>query len=395
MGLQKAPVYITISYSTGTAGPETVNLQTLEDDGMEENHELIPGGNNELLDIFTSEEDRHGDDLLQMSDFLGCFQGKLENRIHTDTVWDDAAYAEGLEGEIAGALQAGIHMTQTKTLVADWSHLPEGIKDGLESGLYRVGESKTVDGNKRASIVDKDGRIVKNITLKEAHDPTAVLSDISALSMQRSLSRMTEQIAEIGENVRDLMDYERRMHLTTSFVNARDRIMRASSASPEARDGFLEEADRYLMEGLNSLYADLDGQVKALADLKGPTAGFRRANRLVGFFCEDMQMIQEYVGVRIYLFNCRDMEQDAVRVLDDYRYKLQTLTERKLEHKKYTAAELIHQNYAYDRKDAAHRDFWLEKPRQMMEAVDSYKALLGAQDKPVYYIVDAEETENE
>lgn len=39
---------------------------------MSEHNELIPSEKNELLNIFTEEEDKKGTDLLAMSDFLKC-----------------------------------------------------------------------------------------------------------------------------------------------------------------------------------------------------------------------------------------------------------------------------------------------------------------------------------
>lgn len=57
---------------------------------------------------------------------------------------------------------------------------------------------------------------------------------------------------------------------------------------------------------------------------------------------EYMQMIPRYVGLRVYLFNYRGKADDANRILGEYRYQLQTLSERKLGEGKYTALELIH-----------------------------------------------------
>ena len=67
------------------------------------------------------------------------------------------------------------------------------------------------------------------------------------------------------------------------------------------------------------------------------------------------------------------------------------MTERKLGDGKYTALELIHKNYPYDEENV---DFWLEKPKQMLEVIDSYQTMLEQKDKDVYYI-DVEDFEDE
>ena len=98
-----------------------------------------------------------------------------------------------------------------------------------------------------------------------------------------------------------------------------------------------------------------------------------------------------YVGLRVYLLNYREKSDDANRILGEYRYQLQTLAERKLGDGKYTALELIHKNYPYDDENV---DFWLEKPKQMLTAIDSYETMLEQKDKDVYYI-DVEDSEYE
>lgn len=39
-------------------------------------------------------------------------------------------------------------------------------------------------------------------------------------------------------------------------------------------------------------------------------------------------------------------------------------------------------------------DFWLEQPKQMLSAVDSYEIILNQKDKDIFFI-DAEENTNE
>ena len=104
-----------------------------------------------------------------------------------------------------------------------------------------------------------------------------------------------------------------------------------------------------------------------------------------------MQMIPKYVGLRVYLFNLRGKAEDATRILGEYRYQLQTLSEQKIGDGKYTAAELIHKYYPYHGKNV---DFWLEKPQQMLEAIDSYEIMISQKDKDVFYI-DVEENTDE
>lgn len=350
---------------------------------MAEKNEIVEKGKGELLNIFTEEEDKKGTDLLAMSDFFEVFIGKIEVEMGTDTAWEVFHNIEGFIGEIAAAIKAGFDISKMGMLVADYSHFSQDIIDGLKEGIYHVGQSREVAGKLRPAILDENEHLVKFFTLKKAVNPSSVLSDISTLSMQASLQRISSQIEDIGRDVKGMIDFSRREALSNKFIYARDKIMLAATASEEERKLYLQEADTYLMEGLTDLYSDVNAQVKTLAEINGPFASVKAIDSVLSYINEDMQMIPRYVGLRVYLFNYRRKAEDANRILGEYRYQLKTLAERKLDDSKYTALELIHKNYPYDEKNV---DFWLEKPKQMLRVIDSYETMLAQNDKDVIYI---------
>jgi hypothetical protein len=355
---------------------------------MSDSNKLIESGKNELLNIFTEEEDQKGTDLLSMSDFFSVFIDKIEVEMDSDTAWEVYQNIEGFIGEIAAAIKGGFDISQMGMLVADYSHFSQEIVDGLKTGIYHVGQSKEVAGNLRPAILDDKEQLVKFFTLKKAVDPTKVLSDISTLSMQASLQKISAQIEDIGRDVKGMIDFARREALSNKFIYARDKIMLAANAEGDERVAFLKEADTYLMEGLTDLYADINAQVKALEEQRGSFASVKAIDKILSYINEDMQMIPRYVGLRVYLFNYRGKSEDANRILGEYRYQLQTLAERKIGSGKYTALELIHKNYPYDEENV---DFWLEKPKQILAAIDSYELMLEQKNQDVYYIdVEAE-----
>lgn len=131
--------------------------------------------------------------------------------------------------------------------------------------------------------------------------------------------------------------------------------------------------------------------MKKLADQKESFASIKAIDSLLSYINEDMKMIPRYVGLRVYLFNLRGKDDDANRFLGECRYQLQTLTERKIGDGRYTALELVHENYPYNGENV---DFWLERPKQMLEALGSYKTMLEQKDKDIFYI-DVEDANDE
>ncbi len=309
----------------------------------------------------------------------------------TETAWEVFHNIEGFVGEIAAAIKGGFDISKMGMLVADYSHFSQDVIDGLKEGIYHVGQSKEAAGNLRPAILDENEHLVKFFTLKKAVDSSSVLSDLSTLSMQASLQRISSQIEDIRRDVKGMIDFARREALSNKFIYARDKIMLASTASNDEREQYLKEADTYLMEGLTDLYSDVNAQVKALSEIKGPFASVKAIDSLLSYINEDMQMIPRYVGLRVYLFNYRGKTEDASRILGEYRYQLQTMAERKIADDKFTALELIHKNYPYDGNNM---DFWLEKPKQMLEVIDSYETMLEQRDMDVFYI-DVEDSKDE
>ncbi|MDE6014089.1 MAG: hypothetical protein K2H41_00105 [Acetatifactor sp.] len=358
---------------------------------MAEKNEIIETGKCELLDIFIEEEDRKGADLLKMSDFFNVFIGKIGAEMKFETEWEVDLDIRGLLGQIAAAIKGGFDISKMGMLVADYSHFSQEIIDGLKEGIYHVGESKEVAGNLRPAILDENEQLVKFFTLKKAINPAEVLSDISTLSMQTSLKSISAQIEDVGRDVKGMIDFARREALSNKFMYARDRVMSASTAGPEEQEDLLKEADTYLMQGLEDLYSDITAQVKKLADQKVPFASIKAIDTLLSYINEDMQMIPRYVGLRVYLLNLRGKNDDVNRILGQYQYQLQTLTERKIGDGKYTALELIHEYYPYKE---GNMDFWLERPKQMLEAVGSYKTMLNQKNNDIF-LIDVEDAEDE
>ena len=196
-------------------------------------NEILKKNNGELLNIFT-EKDQSETDLLKMSDFFEVFIGNIELNMRTDSAWESIPNIQDYLGQIAAAIKSGFDISKMGMLVADSSHFSQEIIEGLKKGIYHVGQSREVAGNFRPAILDENENLVKFFTLKKAVNPSSVLLDISTLSMQASLYRLSSQIESIGRDVKEIIDSSRRVELSNRFLYARERIMRAAIASSDS-----------------------------------------------------------------------------------------------------------------------------------------------------------------
>jgi|GEM_PF-1074776 len=360
---------------------------------MSDNNAITPLEDKPILNIFATDEDKNGTDLLEMSNFFDLFLDDIGENIHTNYQWQDVMIDFGaMFGRFAAAIKAGFDINDMGVMVADYSHFGKDIIDGLKKGIYHIGESKEVAGNMRPAILDKDEHIVKWFTMKKAVNPKEMLSDVGSLSMQNSLRQISSELKGISQDLKYEIEFNRRQSLSLPFINARTKFLNAIN-NPERKVQFLEQADTYLLEGLNSLYADIEAEVKRLAesDLKPNqnkikeffTGNLKYADDILGRINEDMLMIPKYVAVEVYLLQHLERYDDAKAVIGQYKFHLDKMANTPLIGSEYTAAEVIHDLFPYHKDNV---DFWLEMPKQTITALDSLQLLIEQKENDVFLI---------
>lgn len=370
---------------------------------MSENNAIAPLEDKPLLNIFATEEDKNSTDLLEMSNFFELFIDDIGDNLHNFYQWDTVIDFGALLGRLAAAIKAGFDINDMGVMVADYSHFSKEIIDGLKKGIYHIGESKEVAGNMRPAILDKDEHIVKWFTMKKAVNPKEMLSDVGSLSMQNSLRQISSELKGISQDLKYEIEFNRRQALSLPFINARTKFLNAIN-NPQNKVKYLEEADTYLLEGLNALYADIEAEAKRLgdSDLKPNQSKIKEffigslkyADDILGRINEDMLMIPKYVAVEVYLLKHLERYEDAKAVLGQYKYHLDKMANTPLLGSEYTAAEVIHELYPYHKDN---RDFWLEMPQETISALDSLQLLIEPKENEVFLIEAeiAEDPENE
>lgn len=97
--------------------------------------------------------------------------------------------------QTAGAFLRGEEIRQTKgSLVADMDALSKDVLQKIKAGIYHVAESKQIDGNMRAAVVDENNQSIKQVTLKYAGSNKTVAGDLNALAVQAALKQITQQL---------------------------------------------------------------------------------------------------------------------------------------------------------------------------------------------------------
>lgn len=351
----------------------------ISSDAIETSGEIVHRDNS-LLDIF-SEENLHCHNLREMNTSLTRRFSALQTEVQS-SAQQLRSITPGLF-RAAGAFLRGEEIRQAEgSLVADMDALSKDVLQKIKAGIYHVAESKQIDGNMRAAVVDENNQIIKQITLKYAGSNKIVAGDLNALAVQAALKQITQQLECIDAGVQYLITLKRRGDFQTPYFDAVKKIDEAKNAQNDnERNERIMSAIDDLNHGLNGLYGDLDDCLKALGRKWIPVASKRNLN----YIAEDIVYIPQYVALLSYLYNYLGKNGLAKECILYYRDEIDRFVDIQLPNG-YTAVQLVHSHFHYV---DANRDFWIDGMGRIQSEMATLKSLLNASgtgDNAIYYL---------
>ena len=273
--------------------------------------------------------------------------------------------------------------------------LSKDVLQKIKAGIYHIAESKQIDGNMRAAVVDENNQIIKQITLKYVKyvgSNKIVAGDLNTLAVQATLKQITQQLECIDAGVQYLITLKRRGDFQTPYFDAVKKIDEAKNAQNDnERNERIISAVDDLNHGLNGLYGDLDDCLKVLCEKWKPIASKRTLN----YIAEDIVYIPQYVALLSYLYNYLGKNGLAKKCILYYQDEIDRFIDKQLP-SGYTAAQLVHSHFHYV---DANRDFWIDGMGRIQSELARLKLLLNTNrtgDNAIYYfsLDDVQEEEN-
>lgn len=344
--------------------------------------------------ILVTEEDKTGDNILAMSDFFGGYVQQLVDMIRTNAV---TTYVPSIPiadiGIIGEVVQRAEVISQGATqLIPDFDSLPKDIRQKLKDGIYKIGESKQVDGNLRAVIVDETGTRVKDVTLKEVNINPSTLEVSKSITNQLQMRQIYAKLDVIREMQSFQIARDRDRDIKSPFLDARYYILKAQgeNCTDKEREKYLKKAADKLLSAVNSVYTDLTTSTEHMLNLtKFPI--FQKKNQIrdyIGFLSEDIQVATKFVGLRMQLLDYLG-DTDGVQIeMSLYQRRITDFFTKALPNRTYSAAALIHLNYPYN---AENRDCWYKLSEDLKLALEPKQD----KEKEHIYLVSVEEDEDE
>ncbi len=346
------------------------------------------------LNILITDKDKYGQsisDIGKMSDFLESFicQQICELRSYTTcAVLESVPIAEiGIINEIFH--QAKMMMKGQYGYIPDFQSLPHNIQSNLRKGIYKIAQSKQVDGNMRAVILDENGVRIKDITLKRVKNDMGTLETARSITNQLQMRQIYNKLDSIQELQSYQVDRDRDRDIRTPFLSARDHIRDAQEAAqPDKQQSHLRKASDLLKGAINSIYTDLDTSSKHLEKLtRCPIFQNRsKIEQYIGYLAVDLELLPKFVGIQAQVLTCIGSTESAKSLMKSYENAMRGFFSTPITSKGLTAAMLIHQNYPYTEKNV---DCWYRFAQEMESTLQTRE-----RDKEIY-LLSAEDTEDE
>jgi hypothetical protein len=344
------------------------------------------------LCILVTDEDINGENILAMSDFFSGYLNQLKTEMRTNgtlEVMSDIPIADfGIIADVINHAEVISH--GSTQLIPDFDNLPTDIKEGIKNGKYSIGESRMIDGNLRAVIVDKSGTRVKDITLKKIHINPGTIETTRSIANQLQMRQIYSKLDSINQMQVFQIARDRDRDFKVPFLNARFHILKAQKCnSKKERYKHLEQAADYLLTAENNLYTDITTSTNLLTkNTRFPVFRKRQAiNDGIGYISEDLPTLTKIVGLRMQILDYIG-DSDSTKIeMERYQRAMTDFFTTPLQNRNYSAAGLIHSVYPYNTDN---KDCWYQLAEEMSSTLKSIEMKSTDQ----VYLVSLEEDEN-
>ena len=342
---------------------------------------ITPNGNNELS-IFVTEQDRQSTDITEMSDFIA---NRIRNLAIT-VVRENNGLLKNVTpielSTIGNLLHShGAVLNGGYEYVLDFESLPADVLSKYKKGIYKLGESRQVDGNLRAVIVDESGTRVKDITIKQAErvaDQTQQMQQMQNLAIQMQLKQINTKLDILVEMQGYHIDFSRNNAIIQPFFNARDKVVHAQNEpDKEKQRSYLDDAVSELESAINAIYLDIQTvQKRFFMHTRFPIGRIQRiVNRYIGFISEDLHLLSIYNSVLYQILDYMGKDKDKDDAYNKYRKYMLGFYTKAVGSKQIPLSLQIHN--AFDGYTADTMDSWKSMTDEMVPVLQQSKPVVN------------------
>ena len=285
----------------------------------------------------------------------------------------------------------------------DFASLSEKTKKNLENGTFKVGNSKKIDSNYRAVIVDttKNNVRVEDVTLKKVEKKSNNTDDSSRvdLSTQVQLKQIYDLLLDMKASQEFQINWDRNNSILPPFFSARTKVLQAlNTVSLDEKIHLLNEANTYMEDSVSAIKADLiSNKEEIIKRTKQVDYLYDSLKRHADFILNDTEIMTKIVGMQLYIDLSLNNKAMALERLTSYNGVMELLTQpdittnrglllnllRKIPRinrakwlknsDKISLLELINSHYKYGKNDI---DLFINLQEKLHEANDTNNTFL-------------------
>lgn len=215
----------------------------------------------------------------------------------------------------------------------DFASLSEKTKKKLENGTFKVGNSKKIDGNYRAVIVDttKNNVRVEDVTLKKVEKKSNNTDDSSRvdLSTQVQLKQIYDLLLDMKASQEFQINWDRNNSILPPFFSARTKVLQAlNSVSLDEKIHLLNEANTYMEDSISAIKADLiSNKEEIIKRTKQVDYLYDSLKRHADFILNDTEIMTKIVGMQLYIDLSLNNKAMALERITSYNGVMELLTQ--------------------------------------------------------------------
>lgn len=215
----------------------------------------------------------------------------------------------------------------------DFASLSEKTKKKLENGTFKVGNSKKINGNYRAVIVDttKNNVRVEDVTLKKVEKKSNNTDDSSKvdLSTQVQLKQIYDLLLDMKASQEFQINWDRNNSILPPFFSARTKVLQSlNTVSLEEKIHLLNEANTYMEDSVSAIKADLiSNKEEIIKRTKQVDYLYDSLKRHADFILNDTEIMTKIVGMQLYIDLSLNNKAMALERLTSYNGVMELLTQ--------------------------------------------------------------------
>lgn len=358
---------------------------------VSENKGPILGTENHGLSILVTEADKHGMDIAKMSNFFDGYIGQLtcslcergELEVVASIPIADLSIVNDVVHQANAVMKAGV------SYLPDFEHLPTEIKEKLKKGIYKLGESKQVDGNVRAVILNENGVRIKDITLKQVKNTPDTIATERSIANQLQMRQLSAKLDTIQALQNYQLDRDRDRDILGPFFEARKCILNAQEQKTiERQQEYLKLATEKLTKATTNAYLEMLTASRHLVRwTRLPIFQPRTLiNRWMNEIAQDMQLTTKFVGLQVQVYERLGDKGSSQATLEQYSSFMDAFFTNPMTRDGLSAADVIHMNFPYSTENL---DGW----HKLKEEVRPLK--LAGESKDKTYLISVEDISND